>query len=168
MAARRSQQPAGDELGRYVSARKAREKQQGPPVMQPPLTPMIDVVFQLLLFFLLGCQFIQDEGQLKANLPRTRGIGPAPTMKVYLRPAGPDGVGVLAEVPLLHLATSSMPALHEGLERFMRRPEADRLSIIIQPVGKVRWQHVVNAFNQASRAGCTRVGFAPPRPRRAG
>ena len=129
---------------------------------QPPLTPMIDVVFQLLLFCLLGCQLIPDEGQLKANLPRTRGVGPAVTMKVYLRPAGPGRTGVLAEVPNLRLATSSMAVLHDGLKRFMQRPAADRLRIIIQPVGRVRWQHVVDAFNQASRAGCTRVGFAPP------
>ncbi len=84
-------------------------------VAQPPMTPMIDVVFQLLLFFLLGCHFVVSEGQLRAMLQQ----------------GGMEGLGVR-----------------------------------IIPVGSVRWQHVVDAFNQASRAGCTSVALAEPDRRR--
>jgi biopolymer transport protein ExbD len=37
------------------------------------MTPMIDVIFQLLLFFLLSAKFISLEGQLSAWLPKERG-----------------------------------------------------------------------------------------------
>ena len=37
------------------------------------MTPMIDVVFQLLIFFMLACRFKSEEGELRNHLPK---IGP--------------------------------------------------------------------------------------------
>ena len=37
------------------------------------MTPMIDIVFQLLIFFLLSAKFISLEGQLSSYLPKDRG-----------------------------------------------------------------------------------------------
>jgi biopolymer transport protein ExbD len=34
------------------------------------MTPMIDVVFQLLIFFMLACRFKTEEGNLRNHLPR--------------------------------------------------------------------------------------------------
>jgi biopolymer transport protein ExbD len=42
------------------------------------LTPMIDIIFQLLTFFLLSARFIAFEGQLQAHLPKDRGLDAAP------------------------------------------------------------------------------------------
>ena len=39
------------------------------------MTPMIDVVFQLLIFFLCATKFKAEEGNLKAYLPKDRGQG---------------------------------------------------------------------------------------------
>ena len=41
--------------------------------------------------------------------------------------------------------------------------EADEVPVTIQPLGNVRWVHVVNAFNQAVRADYKKVGFKPSR-----
>ncbi len=38
------------------------------------MTPMIDIVFQLLIFFLLSAKFIALEGQLASYLPKDRGL----------------------------------------------------------------------------------------------
>ena len=38
------------------------------------MTPMIDIVFQLLIFFLLSAKFISLEGQLSSYLPKDRGL----------------------------------------------------------------------------------------------
>ena len=38
------------------------------------ITPMIDIVFQLLIFFLLSAKFIALEGQLSSYLPKDRGL----------------------------------------------------------------------------------------------
>ena len=37
---------------------------------EPPMTPMIDIIFQLLIFFLLTLQFVPLEGKLLASLPK--------------------------------------------------------------------------------------------------
>jgi biopolymer transport protein ExbD len=41
------------------------------------MTPMIDIVFQLLIFFLLSAKFIALEGQLSSFLPKERGLDPS-------------------------------------------------------------------------------------------
>ena len=41
------------------------------------MTPMIDIVFQLLIFFLLSAKFIALEGQLSSYLPKDRGLAPS-------------------------------------------------------------------------------------------
>lgn len=40
------------------------------------LTPMIDVVFNLLVFFLLGSTFVNDEQKLELELPRVQSAAP--------------------------------------------------------------------------------------------
>ena len=39
------------------------------------MTPMVDIVFQLLIFFMLACRFRTTDGQLHAFLPKNRGMG---------------------------------------------------------------------------------------------
>lgn len=50
----------------YESQRKRRRPPK--PKVQPPLTPMIDCVFQLLLFFLISSSF-RDEGIIPGAIP---------------------------------------------------------------------------------------------------
>ncbi len=57
----------------YESPRKRRKRPK--PKMQPPLTPMIDVTFQLLLFFLIAANF-RDEGNIPGSIPKLGAIGP--------------------------------------------------------------------------------------------
>ncbi len=125
-------------------------------------TPMIDVVFQLLLFFLLSCHFLPEEGQMRVNLPRP-GLdgGLRPKIEVVLYPSGPGGSGVLVEVPLLRLTTPSMARLHQELKASAAGFERARLRIVVRPRGTVRWQHVVDVFHQAARAGFRQVCFGP-------
>lgn len=40
------------------------------------MTPMIDIVFQLLIFFVLTAKFIEFEGELRSYLPKNRGNQP--------------------------------------------------------------------------------------------
>jgi biopolymer transport protein ExbD len=46
------------------------------------MTPMIDVVFQLLIFFMLTMQFREVEGKLLSHLPKTHGPHSAPNPTV--------------------------------------------------------------------------------------
>jgi hypothetical protein len=49
---------------------------------EPPMTSMIDIVFQLLIFFILTLQIKSVEGKLINQLPRTRGLGPGTSLEM--------------------------------------------------------------------------------------
>ncbi len=42
--------------------------------VEPPMTPMIDVIFQLLIFFILTMKFKEVEGKLLSQLPKDKGL----------------------------------------------------------------------------------------------
>jgi biopolymer transport protein ExbD len=60
-------------MAKKIDRRPPEDVQPG----EPPMTPMIDVVFQLLIFFLLTMKFTIQEGELLTHLPRTRECRPA-------------------------------------------------------------------------------------------
>ena len=135
----------------------------------PPLTPMIDVTFQLLLFFLLACQFRPQEGSLAGSLPQTpRGCGPEPKpMKIALRPTGFDGAGraiVSYFVDAHGRADVGITSPQRLYEKLVGGRIADgwteEVPIIIEAGDDVPWSFVVEAFNQARRAKFKRIGFA--------
>ncbi|MCD4698978.1 MAG: biopolymer transporter ExbD [Phycisphaerae bacterium] len=167
--ARSQKKIAGDETVHYVSARREREskKKHASTAIQPPLTPMIDIVFQLLLFFLLACQFRMDEGQIAANLPDISGPPPriisVEPIDITLRAAGSENRGVLITVQHTDAPLTTAEELHNYLLQMKRRHgnKADEVPVTIKPLGNVRWMHVVNAFNQAIRADYKKVGFKP-------
>ena len=51
-----------------------RSTSSGQDTIELQMTPMIDIVFQLLIFFLLSAKFIALEGQLSSYLPKDRGL----------------------------------------------------------------------------------------------
>lgn len=145
--------------------KKEKKKPMAPGNMSPPMTPMIDVVFQLLLFFLLGCTFKQNEGQVEANLPAVGGPAQAAAIdlepvKVRLTAIGQDNEGVQIEIGDPSPNVRNMLELYEHLmQRKVRY--GDEVPVLISPMPNVRWEHVVNAFNQAVRCSFKNIGFAP-------
>jgi biopolymer transport protein ExbD len=49
------------------------------------MTPMIDVVFQLLIFFMLTMQFKEVEGKLFSQLPKDKGLAPTHVLQPELQ-----------------------------------------------------------------------------------
>ena len=43
------------------------------------MTPMIDIVFQLIIFFLLSLKFKTIDRRIESMLPKDRGLAPTPT-----------------------------------------------------------------------------------------
>ena len=58
--------------------RKRRRPLEGDNELEINMTPMIDIVFQLLIFFVLTARFIEHEGELLSYLPKDRGQNAAP------------------------------------------------------------------------------------------
>ena len=146
----------------FVSPRK---KRRGPrPRMQPPLTPMIDVTFQLLLFFLLTFTFREAEGLIPGTLPKgdvgATTLTDQPSIHIRVRPAPGDPLGAVFEVKGESRQFRQAGELHAVLEARKLTEGSERTPVVIEPRGDVLWEHVVNAFNQAVRAKYVKIGFA--------
>ena len=57
-------------------ARRRRKKTDEVKPSEPPMSPMIDVIFQLLIFFMLTMNFKKVEGKLLSQLPKDKGLNP--------------------------------------------------------------------------------------------
>lgn len=139
-----------------------------PPKYQPNLTPLIDVLFLLLLFFLLGTKFRQEEGQIPSSLPQL-GSSAQRALESALPPQvrlSVDPQGAANENATYTLAGSALPILtpddlYKKLAALRETygPAADDTPVIINARGDVRWEYVVEAFNQAARAKFKNIAF---------
>ena len=127
--------------------RRARSKQK----MQPPLTPMIDVTFQLLIFFLLAFQLRQPEGPIPASLPG--GIppeGPRPRpVHIVIQPVGDSDAFYVID---RHPATADPDEVYKVLRARRDAAGTRKVPVIIEPYENVKWRFVIEAFNAAVRA----------------
>ena len=161
---RKPEAPSEDESSRYISLRKKRGRSK--PKLQPPLTPMIDVTFQLLLYFLLTGVFREAEGQIPGSLPKHGGVSASPevkleTIRITLRATGADRKGCKYEMSGENLAITDAEQLYRRLSARKAAIGSDQAPVLIKPMPDVRWMFVVEVFNQAVRARFKNVGFAP-------
>ncbi|NQU75876.1 MAG: biopolymer transporter ExbD [Planctomycetes bacterium] len=147
----------------YVSERKKRGLPR--PRMALPLTPMIDVTFQLLLFFILTMQFRPPEGQIPANLPADQGSsGPAVTplepIRVRLRAAPQADQAVQIEIDRYDIVLAGWGQLEAALAELQSQFGSAEVPVVIEPGPKVRWSDALNAYRQAQRARFENIAFS--------
>ena len=156
------------------------------------LTPMIDIVFNLLIFFMCATKFRTPEGLIEAFLPRDRGQVAGPTqhdthqVRIRLRwvdangrPAGETPAGSLRlaigelllhapgdeEDALRAAGGEAWGALHErllALKAAYQGSAPEGLPVIVDAAPAVPTRHVVSALNEVVRAGIRDVTFAAP------
>jgi len=177
---------------RYRSPRKRRGRAKVR--IQPPMTPMIDVTFQLLLFFLMTAAF-RNEGNIASSIPQSGDVAGPPQIGqivvfviVGQEGAGDDARPVYAirklgrerqiEVPKGLPAGEYKQQMALGLYEELARVKSDvqdpklqsELQVIIRPEVDparfaedqrpyVRWEYVVDAYNQATRVEFAKIGF---------
>jgi len=152
---------SGDEAVHYIPPRRLRVRPK--PKMQPPLTPMIDVTFQLLLFFLLTFTFRQAEGQIPGSLPKegTGGVTEKsqlnPPIRITMRPRGRDRSEVVYEIEGYPHQITTGKELGEKL--MGRARNGTDVPVILHCGRDVQWRWVVEAFNQSVRAKFEKIGF---------
>jgi len=153
---------SGDDTVHYIPARKRRP--QAKVKLQPPLTPMIDVTFQLLIFFLLTMTFREQEGQIPGALPRLGGLVAGQQVKlepltIVIRPVGSDRSRCTYQISGRPIPMETAEQLYQVLKARQQEIGADE-PVVIKPRPNVRWQFVVEAFNQAVRAHYKDIGYA--------
>lgn len=157
----------------HESARHKRGRGKGE-VGDLNLTSMIDVIFQLLIYFVVTASFMVNEGVLTAKLPQGSGQAATddelPPEKITIElTSGADTSQVTINRGAQNY--SSFGQLAQDLNRLRYDPDIGQIDgiyeadnpVVIQPTGFVRWQHVVAAFNSAVAAKYTNVSFAEPK-----
>jgi biopolymer transport protein ExbD len=123
------------------------------------LTPMIDVVFQLLIFFLVAARFDEQQQELdniklpRADEARSR-ISEVKELFINVDQTG--------KVVLNH-----QPVTHTALLGQLQQAQADnpgRQTVIIQGDHRCPYEHIVAVLNTCKKAGIDdcRLATAPP------
>lgn len=148
-----------------------RRMRRGSGAVSVHIAPMIDVVFLLLIYFMIATDFSPAEEVFRMDLPPQAGkVADAlelyeEPLKIGLAAAGADSSGVRVRVQGPWEVSSSIDALREFLDS-STAPQGSLFlpdhPIIIVPTSSVQWGHVVAAFNAAVASGCTNVTLEPP------
>jgi biopolymer transport protein ExbD len=125
---------------------------------------MIDVTFLLLVFFILTFTFRPAEGEIPSALPSPDDDGRdvigllCEPIEVRVLPAGPQGADAIYE---MRGAAGVITTPHELHNQLLARRQllGGQADVVIRPTRDVRWQHAVEAFNQAVRARFKTVTF---------
>ena len=110
------------------------------------LTPMIDVVFQLLLFFLVASRFADEEREFKVMLPHA-----SEAMPLTVRPRE---YVVNIDRPGHYYVQGRMlaPAVLEESLRQLATDNPGRQVVIIRADKHSEWEHVIFVMNACNRA----------------
>jgi len=160
-----SLEPAAPKGVEEQAEQRSRRQVLKPARMSLNLTSMIDVIFQLLIYFVVTANFAIDEGVLTANLPgKSSGQAPRDPIKIIIQDIPPADFRITLEPALSNTDPADFQQLRSILETVIAEGlyEKDH-TVVIEPEGRVRWQHVVNAFNATTHAELAKVSFASPR-----
>lgn len=157
----------------------ARKRKEEPPVdIQVPITPMLDMSFQLLSFFLLTFRPMPTEGQLSINLPKldaaTDPSVPPPEMSdqqdqytIYVHSSAGGTVALMGlKGPTVNLEDiKDFQSLYSQLKAIPK--PADRgpagITITIEAANELNYAQLVEIMNLCKMAGYESVNLMPLR-----
>jgi biopolymer transport protein ExbD len=125
--------------------------------------PMIDMVFLLLVFFMVSAKPIKPESDIPMGLPgqvsQEEAVDIPDEARVIIEPGGQV---VLNEQQLDTPADTSLPELRAVLERFRKSAENARSDALVTlaPHDTVPHQRLVDVLNACAEAGITGVTLA--------
>ncbi len=129
------------------------------PPLEITLTPMIDVVFLLLIFFMVTTTFNQ-QAELKINLPEAQGSESTETEKMIILTIDAAGIYFISgDDGLSHPLVNQQKST---LTRALRQAAGNsrQIPFIISADAKAPHQAVVTALDIASHLGFSRITFA--------
>lgn len=125
--------------------------------------PMIDMVFLLLVFFMVTAKPIKQESDIDIGLPGTvaqeETVDIPDEQRIIIRA---DGQVVLNDQPMDSPSSADLPTLFATLKRFKESADANKSEalITIAPADGSKHQWIVNVLNVCARAEIAAVTFA--------
>ena len=147
--------------GKMIQQRGGEKKRTGVPNM----TPMVDVVMCILIFFMLGSSFFVPEWMIRQSVPVEKGVGmeqpgmPAVRGRIVMEKGGggETWVRVFGEKAL------GIEGDRAALEALIARKGAEispEMQVVICPQGNVRYQDLIWVYEWCLKAQMRKVGFA--------
>lgn len=135
------------------------------------MTPMIDVVFQLLVFFLFTMKVVPEEAEIAVTMPEsTAGSSVKPddldlNEKITVELSAGIGGGLSG----IKVGQNAIGADFKGLtglikDRFTGGGKAGDLEIEIYADPKLHYFHTIRGANAIMRAGVSKINFADRKP----
>ena len=129
----------------------------------PNMTPMVDVVLVILVFFMAGTAFIGDEWFLRSQVAPATSRGPQapdpfelpPTRLEIVLDAGPGGTlgtGVGLELAPLEDVLGA-------LRTFAAGSAVDEIEVIVRPGPTVPWEDVVRVHEVSAEVGVSKIAI---------
>ena len=128
-----------------------------------PIAPMIDVVFLLLIYFMVASTLEQQEADLSFQLPGTvEQTEPLDLPDEQIIEIRPDGQVVVNDYPYDAPEVSQLNELASMLSRFREASSANKVEAIvtISPADAVPHAQIVKVMDACSLAGIEAVNFA--------
>lgn len=162
-----------------------RRKGEATPEVELPVTPMLDMTFQLLAFFILTYHPAAMEGQMEFTLPATgehrarneAEVDPNKPSEAQLalksqitvvlksdKGVAPGTLnGVLVETPTGPQEVGTLDKLIDFLNRQRSSQDiTNKDDIQIKADSSLRYAFVIEAMDRCIKAGFKNVGFSPP------
>ena len=134
------------------------------------VAPLVDVVFQLLIFFLVACEVRPTEADFRTNLPGS-GMGPAnrkeqktpEIVRVFVRNRDADGNAVDITLNGNPLAGDAFQELESRLRSAAEKTAKTReLMLIIDGDPTVKLKFISRVLDSGVAAGVPKITFGRP------
>jgi biopolymer transport protein ExbD len=125
--------------------------------------PMIDMVFLLLVFFMVSAKPVKQESDINIGLPGTvaqeEALEIPDEQRIQIQP---NGQVVLNDQPMASPASAEMPALLSTLKRFKESADSNKTEalITIDADDAANHERIVQVLNACAQAKITGVTFA--------
>jgi len=167
-----------------------RRKGEANPEVELPITPMLDMSFQLLFFFVAGYNPRPVEGHMELAMPSEKAavsakdpldidptkpadpvedldISSEVTIVVRTQHAGDNNVGKISDIRVQQLSNpegETLPNLDKLLEYLtkLRKELSNKETIKIQGDSHLKWAYMVQVMDVCRKAGFQNISFAAP------
>jgi len=132
-------------------------------MVEMQMGPMIDMVFLLLVFFMVTAKPVKQESDIGLSLPGTVAQEESVDIPDELRIVIQDsGQVVLNDMPVDSPESKELPNLFATLKRFKQAADANQSEalVTIEPADATTHQRIVDVMNACAKAEITGVTFS--------